>query len=84
MVLDTAAMTATTVWSYTANPAIANMVMGDVQRMPNGNTVVAYSTRGVLHEVSADGRNLQTWTWPAGSTFGYIQKRATLYGPPPR
>jgi hypothetical protein len=84
MVLDTAAATATTVWSYTANPAIANMVMGDVQRMPNGNTVVAFSTKGVLHEVSADGSLLQAWTWPAGSTFGYIQKRSTLYGPPPR
>ena len=84
LVLDSAAMTATPVWSYTANPAIANMVMGDVQRLPNGNTVVAFSTRGVLHEVRADGSLLQSWTWPAGSTFGYIEKRSTLYGPPPR
>jgi hypothetical protein len=82
--LDTTTMTATTIWSYTANPPIANMVMGDVQRMPNGNTVVGFSTKGVLHEVSADGTLLQSWTWPAGATFGYIEKRTTLYGPPPR
>jgi len=73
------------VWSYTASPAQPNMVMGDVQRMPNGNTIVAYSTRGVLDEVNAQGMLLQRMTTAvAGSTFGYIEKRATLYGPPPR
>ena len=58
--------------------------MGDVQRLPNGNTVIGYSTKGALHEVSASGAVLQTWLWPGGATFGYIEKRATLYGPPPR
>ena len=61
------------------------MIMGDVQRMPNGNTIVAYSTKGVLHEVNAAMTMLQTWKWTqAGQTFGYIEKRATLYGPPPK
>jgi hypothetical protein len=73
------------VWSYTASPAQPNMVMGDVQRMPNGNTIVAYSTRGVIDEVNAQGTLLQrTTSASAGATFGYIEKRATLYGPPPR
>ena len=73
------------VWSYTASPAQPNMVMGDLQRMPNGNTVVAYSTRGVIDEVNAQGMLLQRMTSAgAGATFGYIEKRATLYGPPPR
>jgi hypothetical protein len=58
--------------------------MGDVQRLPNGNTIVAYSTRGVLHEVAADGTLLQTLSWPLGGSFGYIEKRASLYGPPPK
>jgi hypothetical protein len=76
---------ATQVWSYTASPAQANQVMGDLQRMPNGNTVVAYSTRGVIDEVNATGTLLQRLTSAgAGATFGYIEKRATLYGPPPR
>jgi hypothetical protein len=61
------------------------MIMGDVQRLPNGNTIVAYSTKGVLHEVSSSGTKLQTWTWTqVGQTIGYIEKRATLYGPPPK
>ncbi len=58
--------------------------MGDVQRLPNGNTIVAYSTQGVLHEVSSNGTLLQELTWPVSASFGYIQKRATLYGPPPK
>jgi hypothetical protein len=71
-------------WSYAANPAINVQIMGDVQRLPNGNTIVAYSTRGALHEVGADGALLQSLSWPLGATFGYIEKRASLYGPPPK
>jgi len=82
--LDLTAMTAAEVWSYKADPGIPNDILGDVQRLPNGNTLVAYSTKGVLHEVAPDGTLLQEWTWPLGASFGYIEKRATLYGPPPR
>jgi len=82
--LDLAAMVAAPVWSYKADPGIPNDIMGDVQRLPNGNTVIAYSNKGVLHEVGADGTLLEEWTWPLGSSLGYIEKRATLYGPPPR
>jgi hypothetical protein len=84
LLLDPGAGTATRIWSYTASPAIAVQIMGDLQRLPNGNTVIGYSTKGVLHEVSPSGAVLQTWLWPGGATFGYIEKRPTLYGPPPR
>jgi hypothetical protein len=80
--LNLTAKTATQPWSYKANPTIDNQVMGDVQRLSNGNTVIGYSTKGVLHEVSASSTLLQELTWPSGSSFGYIEKRATLYGPP--
>jgi hypothetical protein len=82
--LDLAAKTATKVWSYTAKPAISNDIMGDVQRLANGNTIVAYSTKGVLEEVNASGELLQQWSWPIGGAFGYIEKRKSLYGPPER
>jgi len=84
LLLDPAAKTAKEIWRYTANPAVIIQIMGDLQRMPNGNTVIGYSTKGVLHEVGGDGTLLQTWMWPGGATFGYIEKRATLYGPPPK
>jgi hypothetical protein len=82
--LDVAGKTVTKTWSYKASPMQQNDVMGDVERLPNGNTVVGYSTRGVLHEVSSSGSLLQEWKWPAGASFGYIEKRASLYGPPPK
>jgi hypothetical protein len=84
ILLDLGAMTATRPWSYTPTGVMNTVVMGDVQRMPNGNTVVAYSTRGVLHEVNAMGQLQQEILWPSGGAFGYIQKRPTLYGPPSR
>jgi hypothetical protein len=82
--LDLAAKTVAEVWSYKADPGIQNDIMGDLQRLPNGNTVIGYSNKGVLQEVNADGILLQEWTWPLEASLGYIEKRATLYGPPPR
>jgi hypothetical protein len=70
------------VWAYKSS--IANDVMGDVQRLDNGNTVIAYSSKGVLQEVDQDGTLLEEWTLDLGAVMGYIQKRKTLYGPPPR
>jgi hypothetical protein len=84
MLLDLTAHTVTRPWSYTASPSIQNDIMGDVQRLDNGNTMVAYSTQGVVHEVNAAGMLVQELSWPIGGAFGYIQKRKTLYGPPPR
>ena len=84
MKLDLTAKTMTKKWSYKASPGVQNDVMGDVQRMSNGNTIVGFSTKGVLHEVDASGKLLQTLTWPLGASFGYIEKRASLYGPPPK
>jgi len=61
--------------------AYQNDVMGDVQRLPNGNTMVAYSTKGLIVEVNSAGQVLQSMT---AANFGYIEKRPTLYGPPPK
>jgi len=80
--LDLSAKKISKVWSYKSD--VQNDVMGDMQRMENGNTVIGYSTQGVLQEVDSGGKLLQEWTWPIGASFGYIQKRKTLYGPPPR
>jgi len=82
MTLDLTAMSAHQAWSYKASPGIQNDVEGDLQRLPNGNTVIAYSTKGALLEIDAQGNVLQTLTFK--TSFGYIEKRATLYGPPPR
>jgi hypothetical protein len=80
--LDLGARTAEQVWTY-SDPSLRSGIYGDVQRLPNGNTVIGYATEGLVREVSADGEVLQELEWPGGA-FGYIQKRSWLYGPPPR
>ena len=82
--IDPAAKTVYQVWSYAADPPIQIDIMGDVQRLPNGNTIVAYSTSGVVHEVDANGTLLRELIWPLRGAFGYIESRASLYGPPPK
>jgi len=73
-------LTATERWSYTPAYA-ASFVLGDVQRLPNGNTLVIYSVAGIMQEVSPAGDLVQSLS--AGS-FGYANFRETLYGPPLR
>jgi hypothetical protein len=81
--LDLAAKTVDTVWSYKAMGTMYQSdVMGDVQRMANGNLVIAFGGKGIIQEISATGTVLQEMKTTAN--FGYIQKRPTLYGPPPR
>jgi hypothetical protein len=82
--LDLEAMTATNVWEYAAMPSIQNAIMGDVQRLWNGNTLVVYSTQGIVHEVSPEGALVQSMSWGIGGAIGYVEKRPTLYGPPPK
>ena len=46
--------------------------------------VVAFSTKGAIQEVNADGALVQEWVFQGSmATIGYIEKRASLYGPPP-
>lgn len=82
--VDPTAKTASSTWSYKGPANLQNDVMGDVQRLPNGNTIIGYSTKGAVQEVDKDGKVLSEWTFPLGGQFGYIEKRETLYGPPPR
>src|SRR5690606_22850965 len=68
--LDLGSMTATRVWEYAAMPAIQNAIMGDVQRLENGNTLVTYSTQGIIHEVAPDKSLVQSLTWGIGGAVG--------------
>ncbi|MBX3044370.1 MAG: aryl-sulfate sulfotransferase [Ignavibacteriae bacterium] len=46
--------TITKVWEFINNPPTYNASMGSVQRLPNGNTLIAWS-RGTINEVRPDG-----------------------------
>lgn len=58
----------------------ASTTMGDVQRLPGGNTLVTYSTDGTILELDSSWNVVQTFS----SRFGYSNWRPTLYGPPLR
>ena len=56
--------------------------LGDVQRLPGGNTLVTYSNPGIVHEVGASGTPVMRYD-ASGVGLGYSLFRSTLYGPPP-
>jgi hypothetical protein len=72
-------MSATLVKDFTSS--YASDVLGDVQRLPNGNTLITYSTGGTILEVDSSWNTVQTLK---ATAFGYSDWRATLYGPPDR
>jgi hypothetical protein len=72
------ALAATMVRDYTGTAASATL--GDVQRLPGGNTLVTYSNDGTIVELDASFNEVQTFT----VRVGYSNWRPTLYGPPLR
>ena len=63
--------------------------LGDVQRLPGGNTLVTYSNDdSVIHEITHDQGNprlvleIDLGAEMRGPSLGYSMWRETLYGPP--
>jgi len=69
---------ATVVKDDTGTAASTNM--GDVQRLPGGNTLVTYATDGLIVELDSAWNEVQTFSL----RVGYSNWRPTLYGPPLR
>jgi hypothetical protein len=70
-------------WTYVGDES--SFVLGDVQRLPNGNTLVTYSLANVLQEVTPAGEVVQALSGSWGTfsgELGYTWFRKTLYGPP--
>jgi hypothetical protein len=58
--------------------------LGDVQRLPGGNTLVDFSNADVIHQIDSKGTLLVEITGPGTpNKFGYATWRPTLYGPSP-
>ena len=53
--VDESARTATMVWQYVPDPPLFNQFTGSVQRLANGNTVVAGTNYGLIDEVGPNG-----------------------------
>jgi hypothetical protein len=67
--------------SYASSTKAHSDSLGDVQRLPNGNTLVVFSNEGLIEEVDSAWNVVQTLQT---SSLGYADWRQSLYGPPPR
>jgi hypothetical protein len=56
--------------------------LGDVQRLPGGNTLITHSNDSIIQEFDAQG-NVVLQIDGGGSSLGYTVWRESLYGPPP-
>jgi hypothetical protein len=48
-------MTARLVWEFRPSPAITSPIMGSVQRLSNGNTLIGFAIPGRVMEVDRGG-----------------------------
>lgn len=78
--LNLSAMTAQQTFNYASGNTHTGQ-LGDVQRLPNGNTLVTFSIVGKIDEVDPNGQLIRSFSTNA---FGYTNFRSTLYGPPVR
>ncbi len=79
--IDETTMTATELWRYDAG--VQANFGGDIQRLANGNTLITYSSAGIIQQLDPSGQLLQELTYPIGTTVSYAVKRGSLYGGPP-
>jgi hypothetical protein len=68
----------TLIKKFTSNGNATNF--GDVQRLSNGNTIITYSTSSLLQEV--DKNDAVVLEVKGSGSFGYVEFRESLYGPP--
>jgi len=78
--LDFTAMTATQVWSYTANPSVYTFVLGEPIRLADGGTFVNWSTAGQMERLDAAGNQVWKLNTGAGFAFAFQTLAASLYG----
>lgn len=76
---DTASGVAEIVWSYAPEPAIYVYALGDVLRLPNGNTLIDWSTSGRLEEVTPAGETVWQLDVALGAEFGYMHVFDSFY-----
>jgi Arylsulfotransferase (ASST) len=61
--IDEQAKTATFVWQYLPQPSVYSAIVGSVQRLNNGNTVVEFGTTGLIDEVDPTGTRVARGTF---------------------
>lgn len=68
------------IWRYDSGDVSANL--GDVQRLPGGNTLVTFSNASLVHEVTPEKQVVLEWRGGPQTRIGYTEWRQSLYGEP--
>ena len=80
--LDEDGRTFTRLWSYDYGQRISSYLLGDVERLANGNTLVAWGSGGTITEVTPDGQMALQVSMPIGSAIGFTHHLDALGGVP--
>lgn len=78
--VDFEARTYAEVWHYDAEQRHSTFLLGDADRLDNGNTLVSFGNAGVLAEVSADDELAFELRLAAGHVFGFSHHVTSLGG----
>ena len=71
-------MTAREIWRFASDPPLYSYGLGDADRLPNGNTLVTWSSPGQIDEVSPAGDVLWRLNTALGAAIGYIDWVETI------
>ncbi len=75
--MDEEASTASLIWDYSGS--LSSYSMGDAKRMPDGNTLITFSTLGVILEIDPEMEPVREINWSSCSV-GYANRVRSLYG----
>ncbi len=78
--LDVDSYTLRQVWEYISEPAVYCYGMGDVTRVDSGNTLVTWSSAGMIDEVAPDGEVIWRLQLDLGGGLGYVTRIDALPG----
>ncbi len=70
------------IWDYYPDPRLGIYAYGDASRLPNGNTLITWSSAGQMDEVTPQGEVVWRLNLDLGAGFGYAVWRESLYETP--
>lgn len=78
--VDLDARTYTPVWHYDLGQRISSYLLGDVERLANGNTLIAWGSGGTITEVTPDGETAFQVSLSIGAAIGFTHHIDALGG----
>lgn len=69
-------------WEYIPEPKVQSLVLGDVHRLENGNTLITFSIAGQIDVVNPQKELLWRLNSPLGYAIGYGDRVDSLYADP--